>query len=400
MAGSHAEKGLVGARRLAMLAAATGALVAGALLSPGPAFASFHFAEISEILVGYDADPNVQYVEIQMEGGQNFIGNSELTVFDATGAYVTTHNLGVGSVPNGADEARWIMGTAEFDELVSPGAPQFVDRVVPAIMPAGGGMVCWGIAATNTNPYDYVDCIAYGTYDDVCTGGNPPHEPNCPSSPPKAQDVPSNCFQSLTRTIPATFDGMFPPNDTWADGNNETDFSLMAPTPTNNAGVTATMPTLADADLDLAPDCADPDDAVVDTDTDGCADGEEYKTLTSQGGRRNPSDINDFYDVPTPANGPNAADGKATLGATAARNKAVALTDTGVVLTYVGRTSANPAYTADNNSDGIMDGVQLDRTPSMIPGKPWRSGPPNSAVSLQDVGVNLSQVGHTCVVAP
>jgi hypothetical protein len=204
----------------------------------------------------------------------------------------------------------------------------------------------------------------------------------------------------LTRTIPAVFDGSAPPNDTWADGNNETDFSLATPSPTNNANVTKTLPALNDADADLAPDCADPNDVLIDTDTDGCADGEEFKTAQSQGGLRNPTDLNDFFDVPTPANGPNGADGKPTLGAAAVRNKAIALTDVGVVLAYVGRLSTNPAYTADNNGDGLMDGAQLDRAPSMIPGKPWRSGAPNGAVSLQDVGVNLAQVGHNCSPAP
>jgi hypothetical protein len=57
-------------------------------------------------------------------------------------------------------------------------------------------------------------------------------------------------------------------------------------------------------------------------------------------------------------------------------------------------------YTRDNNGDGIADGIQLDRTPSLIPGEPWHAGAPNGVVSLQDVGVLLAQVGHSCIAAP
>jgi hypothetical protein len=138
-----------------------------------------------------------------------------------------------------------------------------------------------------------------------------------------------------------------------------------------------------------------------DTDNDGCADGEEYINLNpASGGDRDPLVTWDFGDVPTPTGQTPGTDGKLYLIATSARNKAVTLTDVGVVLAYVGRTSANTYYTADGNNDGLADGVQLDRTPSTTPGKPWRSAAPNNAISLQDVGVVLAQVGHNCNPPP
>jgi hypothetical protein len=70
-----------------------------------------------------------------------------------------------------------------------------------------------------------------------------------------------------------------------------------------------------------------------------------------------------------------------------------------VVLAYVGRTSSNAAYAADNNGDGLGDGTQLDRSPPPAFAPLWRSGAPNGAISLQDVGVALAQVGHNCVPA-
>jgi hypothetical protein len=136
---------------------------------------------------------------------------------------------------------------------------------------------------------------------------------------------------------------------------------------------------------------------------DGCRDGREARTLTyapGQGGDRNPLSRWDFYDVPSPAGPATGADGKLILAPTAARTGAVTLQDVGVVLAYAGRASNNPAYSADNNGDGIADGEQLDRSPSADALKPWRSGPPSGAISLQDVGVALSQVGHNCTGDP
>jgi hypothetical protein len=138
-------------------------------------------------------------------------------------------------------------------------------------------------------------------------------------------------------------------------------------------------------------------------DGDGCGDGREVRTLTytpNRGGDRDPLSRWDFFDVPSPAGPATGTDGKLILATSAARNGAVTLQDVGVVLAYVGRSAANPAYAADANDDGLADGEQLDRSPSAVFGKPWRSGPPNSAISLQDVGVALAQVGHSCTIEP
>ena len=46
------------------------AITAGVMLSvqeTRPALAAHHIAEISEVMVGFDGDPNVQYVEINMQ---------------------------------------------------------------------------------------------------------------------------------------------------------------------------------------------------------------------------------------------------------------------------------------------------------------------------------------------
>lgn len=135
-----------------------------------------------------------------------------------------------------------------------------------------------------------------------------------------------------------------------------------------------------------------------DTENDSCNEGPETGAdLPQSGGERDARDPWDFYDVPAPAGG-TGTDGKKILTAASVRNRAVTLQDVGVILSYVGRTGSDAYYTSDLNGDGLADGPQLDRTPSMIPGELWHSGPPNAAISLQDVGVALEQVGDQCSI--
>jgi hypothetical protein len=126
-----------------------------------------------------------------------------------------------------------------------------------------------------------------------------------------------------------------------------------------------------------------------DTDGDGCIDGEEIGTDIELGGMRDPLNPWDFADVPAPAL-PGGA-----------RNGAVALTDVGAALTWVGAVNGGMPnvngrdYDDDSNTNGVDDGAEYDRTPN---GE--ISGPPNGAISLQDVGVILAQVGDSCLAAP
>jgi hypothetical protein len=53
-------------------------------------------------------------------------------------------------------------------------------------------------------------------------------------------------------------------------------------------------------------------------------------------------------------------------------------------------------YDSDKNADTSPDGRDYDRTPSLAPNPPWDAGPPDGAVSIQDVLVNLAQVGRSC----
>jgi len=131
-----------------------------------------------------------------------------------------------------------------------------------------------------------------------------------------------------------------------------------------------------------------------DTDLDGCSDTKELGPDWRLGGQRDPNNGWDFADVPVPA--------LRAANQTGVRNKAVTIQDVLVTLYYVGTSDGGSpnangvSYNTDWNNNGVPDGREYDRTPSTIVGQRWRSGPPNGAVSLQDVLVVLAQVGTNC----
>jgi hypothetical protein len=189
------------------------------------------------------------------------------------------------------------------------------------------------------------------------------------------------------------------------DGNNSstiliriTNNSVSQITPTPTATPTRTSTSTATPTLTRTPTAtATPTPApATDSDGDGCSDAQEAGADPVQGGDRDAQSPWDFFDVPAPAGPDTGADGRLILSPDSVRDRAVSLHDVGVVLAYVGRNGSNAAYVADNNLDGASDGTQLDRAPSADPAKLWRSGPPNGGISLQDVGVALAQVGHSC----
>ncbi len=155
------------------------------LLTPArPSHAVFHLMVIEEVMTSYGGDPSVQFVECELETvAQNFVTDTVLGAFDAAGSYlgdvlVLPSDL-IGPTGSGV---RWIMGTQAFATLsgVTP------DYIIPAALATGGGMVCWGAPGAgvavpppgswdHTNPDNYVDCLAYGTYSGptAINSGNP-----------------------------------------------------------------------------------------------------------------------------------------------------------------------------------------------------------------------------------
>lgn len=400
-------------------------------ISPWPsgssrtALGAHHLAEISEVMVGFNGDPRVQYVEInQRSAGQNIVMNSVLSAFGASGAFLGVVLVVPGNVPSSGDGSRWIMGTSEFENASGMQA----DFEFPAgLLPAPAGMVCWGSPGLvppppsswdPSNPNNYVDCVAYGSY------------PGFVPSAPASSLPPGDCERSLTRVVPATFDAFTPPSDTWADGSNASDLALASPSPTNNAGQTGSLVASPDTDLDGEADCrdpdddgdgitdaadncplvanpdqtdadgdfagaaCDPDDTVVDFDSDGCADGEEF-TLSPPLDPTNPWD---FYSVPVPAlfAAPNPG--------LVLRDAVVGPADAQAVFAYSKHAQANaqgdPLYEADLNQNGARDGWEYDRM-SLGP-SPAQVGAPDGNITAQDAQKAFAQAkrGYNCIAPP
>ena len=134
----------------------------------------------------------------------------------------------------------------------------------------------------------------------------------------------------------------------------------------------------------------------TDNDNDGCSNAREAGADWHTGGQRDSTSPWDFADVPVPALLPTATTG--------VRSRFVSLADVLATLAYVGTNSAFPTtanangakYGSDINGNGVVDGREYDRTPSVVAGEGWHSGAPNGFVSLADVLVVLASVGSNC----
>ena len=193
-----------------------------------PALAAHHIAEISEVMSGFDGDPDVQFVEIdQLAIYQSFVTNTRLTAFNPDGTLA-----GVLLDPVGGDVSltgdRWLMGTSAF-ETASGISADFTFS--PGILPAAG-MVCWGAPNVSapapgtwdaSDPNNYVDCISYGGA--AFAGTNPM------STNPAGSGAGDGTL-SLTRNTSSTGKVTNP----WRNSDDSTDFKLAVPSPTNDAG--------------------------------------------------------------------------------------------------------------------------------------------------------------------
>jgi len=215
---------------MARLAILTASLLV--LLTPAPGRAFFHVSHISEVMSGVNGDPTVQYVEIRMNSSfpQNAVGNTRLTAFSCDGTTSSVLLFVPSSVTSGGLDVRWIMATTNF-AAVAGITPDFTwDPTSAGSIDPTCGMVCWGApgllppdpgtwVATDQN--NYVDCVGYGGYTGVAKTST--HDMTPTSGTPTSLP-PGNGTMSLTRV--------------GFTGDNDADFALAAPTPTNNGGAT------------------------------------------------------------------------------------------------------------------------------------------------------------------
>ena len=201
---------------------------------PPSAYAVFHQSHISEVMSGVGADPTVQYVEISMDATfQNAVSNTRLTAFNCDGTSHQVLLLVPGNVANQGAGVKWIMASQTF-AAASGITPDFTwNTVTDGSIDPNCGMVCWGApgivppspgAWMETDPNQYVDCVAYGGY----------------TGPTKTSDPDSDGVNSSSGTptgLPAG-DGSQSLTRTGSTNNNLTDFALVCPpTPENNGGM-------------------------------------------------------------------------------------------------------------------------------------------------------------------
>jgi hypothetical protein len=148
------------ARRPALLTALTLGL---SLLSAAPALATFHLMQVREVYPGSAANPDAEYVELQMwAAGQNLVGGHILRSYEANGTPLGTSTF-PGNLPNSANQSTMLLATpqAEAEFGVVADAP-----LSPAgqLSPAGGA-VCW----------EAIDCVSWGSFSGSLPspGGNP-----------------------------------------------------------------------------------------------------------------------------------------------------------------------------------------------------------------------------------
>jgi hypothetical protein len=176
------------------------------------------------------------------------------------------------------------------------------------------------------------------------------------------------------------------------------------PTPTNTLTPTVTRTPTATATPTFTrtpTPTLTPTPLPIDSDADGCRDGEElvmgYDPLNGW----------DFFDVPVPATmDPNPS---------GSRDHVIDIRDVLAVLYYAGATSGGPpngngvSYDSlkdgDWNGDTVVDagdrtGLRYDRTTSADPNPPWEVGPPDGTVAVTDVLASLAQSGLICLGLP
>lgn len=178
-------------------------------LSAAPAFATFHLMMIREVYPGSVANPEAQYVELQMwQSGQNHVAGHVLRSYDAAGN-VTGVNVFPADVAHGANQSTLLLATpqAEAQFGVVADAP-----LSPALSP-GGGAVCW----------EAIDCVSWGNFSGEAA--SPTGTPAAGSGIPDGMAL----RRSIARGCPTFLD---PEDD---QDNSAADFEAVFPQPRPNS---------------------------------------------------------------------------------------------------------------------------------------------------------------------
>lgn len=174
--------------------------------------AAFHLMSIVEFFPGTAANPNAQYVVLQMYNmGQTFVGGHSIIISNASNNVVNTYTL-VGNVTTGANQSRILIATAEAQALFGITADF---TLTGAGMPLAGGKIC----------FDSIDCVTYGSH----PGANASDSPFSPTGLVLGR-------AGVRRLDIAPTGGATTLEAADDTGNSANDFFLGAPVPINNVG--------------------------------------------------------------------------------------------------------------------------------------------------------------------
>jgi hypothetical protein len=196
-------------RQIAALTIA-GVAALGLLAAPS-ASATFHVVQVREIYPGSAANPQSEYVELQMwRSGQNFVAGHFVRTYDAAGAVVATSTFS-DDVPSGANQSTMLLATPQAEE-------EFGIVADAALTPAGqlspvGGAVCW----------EAIDCVSWGSFSNPLP--SPAGAPALPTGIPDGLAL----RRSISRDCPTALDSADDQDDSAAD------FAAAAPAPRPNS---------------------------------------------------------------------------------------------------------------------------------------------------------------------
>jgi hypothetical protein len=176
-----------------------------------PARATFHEMSIREVYPGSIAQPDAEYVELQMWApGQNLVGGHSLKTYNASGGLLNTTTF-ANDVAGDASQSTILLATpaAESAFGVVPDAAMAPNQLDPS-----GGAACWA---------ETIDCVSWGSFIGSLT--SPAGSPATPSGIPDGM--------ALRRTISPGCATLLEPTDD--RDNSAADFSPVFPDPRPNS---------------------------------------------------------------------------------------------------------------------------------------------------------------------
>jgi hypothetical protein len=178
-------------------------------VAAAPASATFHEVFVRELYPGSAAEPEAEYVELQMwASGQEFVKSHSVGIYGPGGAPTGTAKF-TDQVPNGANQSTILIATPQAGAAfgVTP------DLTMAAAIDPAGGAVCW----------EGLDCVSWGPF----AGGLP----SAAGPPAVPAGIPDG--KALRRSIARGCASLAEPGDD--TDNSAADLEAVFPAPRPNS---------------------------------------------------------------------------------------------------------------------------------------------------------------------